>query len=300
MRLLAALLLGSVAAFALARLAPGDPALLALLEANQGADPAILARLRRAWGLDARWGAQYARWIGGVLQGDLGTSFRGGGAVAPELLRRLAVSLSLGVTALALAAGLALPLARRAAARPRGLADRCIDAVALLTQSVPTFWLAAVLLWWLAVRLGWTGLVAGDVVTRAILPALLLALAALAPLAAVARAAYRATAASPHFTAALARGERPARALARQGGRLAWASLAAAVAAEGAFAAGGAAVLESLCGIPGIGAWAVDAARARDWPVLQAVLLAAIAWCALVQAAAGWAQRRLDPRRQAL
>ncbi|MBC7728875.1 MAG: ABC transporter permease subunit, partial [Microbacteriaceae bacterium] len=158
----------------------------------------------------------------------------------------------------------------------------------------------AVLLWWLAVWLGWSGLVGGGPVERAALPCLLLALAALGPLAAVLRTSWRATAASPHLRAALARGALPGRALAGQGRRQALAALAAAIAAEAAFAAGGAAVLESLFSVAGIGAWAVDAARARDWPVLQAVLFAAILWCALVQAAAGWARRRLDPRPVAL
>lgn len=300
MRLWAALLLGSLCAFTLARLAPGDPAMLALLEANQAADPAALGRLRGALGLDAAWPVQYLRWVWAALGGDFGNSYRGGGAVGPELARRLAVSLTLGAAALALAAALAFPLARHAATRPGGLADRAIDGVALLSQSIPIFWIGAVLLWWLAVRLGWSGMVAGGVAQRALLPLLLLAFAAFGPLAAIARAAWRATAQSAHLRAALARGEPPRRALARQGRRAALAALAAAIAAEGAFAAGGAAVLEALCGVPGIGAWAVEAARARDWPVLQAVLFAAIVWCALIQSAAGWARRRLDPRDAAL
>ena len=300
MRLLAALLLGSLCAFALPRLAAGDPALLALLEAGQAADPAALSRLRAAFGLDGTLPAQYLRWLGAALSGDFGISWRGGGAVGPELARRLAVSLSLGAAALALAACLALPLARHAAARPGGLADRAIDAVALLGQSLPTFWIGAVLLWWLAVGMGWGGLVAGNVPQRALLPLFLLSFAAFGPLSAVARAAWRATADSPHFQAALARGEPPRRALARQGRRHALASIAAAIAAEGAFAVGGAAVLEALCGVPGIGAWAVEAARARDWPVLQAILFAAILWCATIQVAAGWARRRLDPREAVL
>ena len=296
MRLLAALLLGSLAAFALPRLAPGDPALLALLEAGQSADPAGVAGLRAALGLEAAWPAQYWHWLMAALGGELGTSFRSGGPVAPELLRRLAVSLSLGGASLLLAGALAMPLARRAAARPGGLADRALDGAALLTQCVPTFWIGALLLWWLAVHAGWSGLVGGGVAERAVLPWLLLAFAALGPLGAVARAEFRRVAASAHLRTALARGEPQSRALSRQGRRQALAALAAAVAAEVAFAAGGAAVLEALFGVPGIGAWAVEAARARDWPVLQAVLLAAILWCAVVQQAAQALRRRLDPR----
>ena len=74
-----------------------------------------MARLRGALGLDVAWPVQYLRWVGAALGGDFGTSYRGGGAVGPELARRLAVSLTLGAAALALATALAFPLARRAA-----------------------------------------------------------------------------------------------------------------------------------------------------------------------------------------
>jgi peptide/nickel transport system permease protein len=66
--------------------------------------------------------------------------------------------------------------------------------------------------------------------------------------------------------------------------------------AEAAWAAGGAAVLETLFGLPGVGAYAAEAARARDWPALQGAFLAALLLCALVQASAEATRRRLDPR----
>ena len=66
--------------------------------------------------------------------------------------------------------------------------------------------------------------------------------------------------------------------------------------AEAALAAGGAAVLETLFGLPGLGAFAAEAARARDWPAVQGALLAALLVCTLVQAGAEAARRRLDPR----
>lgn len=132
MRLLAALLLGSLGAFVLA--------LLALLEANQATDSAALGRLRAAFGPGGSWPGQYLRWMGGALVGNFGVSWRGGGAVGPELAQPLTVSLALGGAALLLASALAMPLSRHhAAARPRGATDRGIDAVALLTQSIPNF-----------------------------------------------------------------------------------------------------------------------------------------------------------------
>jgi len=94
-RLLVLLFAGSLVAFALARAAPGDPVLLALLEANQSADPDALAALRTRFGLDRQLPAQYLLWLSAVLLGDLGTSIRTGEPVARELLHRLLTSLLL-------------------------------------------------------------------------------------------------------------------------------------------------------------------------------------------------------------
>lgn len=297
LRLLLLLLAGSLAAFSLARAAPGDPALLALLEANQGADPTALAALRSAFGIDRSLPAQYLAWLGAALTGDLGVSFRTGQPVTQEVLARLPVSLGLGAAGLTLAALLALLVAPRAAARPGGPADRVVDTLAVAGQSVPAFWIGALLLWVVAAKLGLLPALTGPLPARMALPVLLIAFAAFGPMAATLRAALRGVGRSAFHTAALARGAAPGvRGLQRSGGRHALAALLPVLGAEAALAAGGAAVLETLFGLPGLGAFAADSARMRDWPAVQGALLAALLVCALAQAGAEAARRALDPR----
>jgi peptide/nickel transport system permease protein len=296
-RLAILLLAGSLAAFSLARAAPGDPALLMLLEANQAVDPAALAALRASFGADRSLPAQYLAWLGAALTGDLGFSFRTGQPVAAEVLARVPVSLGLGAAGLALAALLALAVAPRAAARPRGIADRVVDAFAVAGQAVPAFWVGALLLWVVAAWLGLLPALTGPLPARMALPTLLIAFAAFGPLAATLRTALRGVAGSAFHAAALSRGVAPGAAgLRRVGGRHALATLVPMLGAEAALAAGGAAVLETLFGLPGLGAFAAEAARARDWPAVQGALLAALAVCALAQAGAEAARRALDPR----
>lgn len=291
------LLAGSLAAFTLARAAPGDPAMLALLEANQAVDPAALAALRASFGIDRPLPVQYLAWLGAALTGDLGLSFRTGQPVATEVLARLPVSLALGAAGLALAALLALAVAPRAAARPGGFADRMVDALAVAGQAVPAFWIGALLLWVVAAGLGVLPPLTGPLPARMALPVALIAFAAFGPMAATLRATLRSVAHSTFYAAALARGEaRDVAGLERVGRRHALAALVPVLGAEAALAAGGAAVLETLFGLPGLGAFAAEAARARDWPAVQGALLAALVVCALAQIGAGAMRRVLDPR----
>ncbi len=297
LRVLLLLLAGSLAAFSLARAAPGDPALLALLEANQVADPAALATLRASLGTDRPLPVQYLAWLGAALTGDLGLSFRTGQPVAAEVLARLPVSLGLGSAGLALAALLALAVAPRAVARPAGVADRVVDVLAVAGQAVPTFWIGALLLWVVAAGLGLLPALTGPLPARMTLPVLLIAFAAFGPMAATLRATLRSVSRSAFHRAALSRGMAPGvGGLRRIGGRHALAALVPVLGGEAALAAGGAAVLETLFGLPGLGAFAAEAARARDWPAVQGALLAALLVCALAQAGGEAARRALDPR----
>jgi ABC-type dipeptide/oligopeptide/nickel transport system permease component len=291
------LLAGSLAAFTLARAAPGDPAMLALLEANQAADPAALAALRASFGTDQSLLAQYLAWLGAALTGDLGLSFRTGQPVVGEVLARLPVSLGLGAAGLALAALLALAVAPHAAARPGGVADRTVDALAIAGQAVPAFWIGALLLWVVAAALGVLPALTGPLPARMALPVTLIAFAAFGPMAATLRATLRGVARSIFHAASLARGAPAGVAgLRRVGRRHALAALVPVLGAEAALAAGGAAVLETLFGLPGLGAFAAEAARARDWPAVQGALLTALLVCVLAQGGAETMRRMLDPR----
>jgi peptide/nickel transport system permease protein len=124
--------------FLLAHLAPGDAAEL-LVSPSASSDEVM--RLRRTLGLDASLPAQYARWVGGVLTGDLGESFALREPVRDVLLRALPVTLGLGLTSLALTFANGGTAGLYQARRGRW-PDRLLTAIGITVFAAPSFWLA--------------------------------------------------------------------------------------------------------------------------------------------------------------
>jgi peptide/nickel transport system permease protein len=288
------LLAASALAFFIVRAMPGDPAALLLLAQGQAADPATVAALHAQWGLDRSLPGQYAAWLGDFLAGDWRTSFRTGRPIFEEFAARLPVTLTVGFGAFALALGIAGPLAEAAAARPHGWQDRVLDAATLGAQAVPGFWLGCLLIWVFAVELRAIALFeAGP--QRYVLPIAVVALAVLGPLAQVYRAGLREVARSDYVRAALARGAPRARVVAQQGRRYAALGLLSTAAAEAGTVVGGTAVVETVFGLPGIGQFVVDSIAVRDFFVLQAFFMVAVAWMLLASLAARSARRLVAP-----
>ena len=115
--LILSLAVASAVIFAVVDLVPGDPASFML---GTGAQPDTVAALREQMGLDLPWPVRYARWLGGVLTGDLGTSLAYKTPVAGMILARVQVSLPLALMALGLAVAVAFPVGMLAARRRGG------------------------------------------------------------------------------------------------------------------------------------------------------------------------------------
>src|SRR4051794_20890702 len=120
------------------RLIPGDPALVL---AGQNADPAAVAAIRQANGLDQPLVAQYLIWLGNVLRGDLGVSFFSRAPISQLLAQRAPASLELAVAAMALSILVALPTGILAAIRQHRPSDWVISAFNGFAIAVPGFWL---------------------------------------------------------------------------------------------------------------------------------------------------------------
>ena len=121
----------------------GDPVVLML---GRDADPATVARLRQDLGLDRPAYVQYADWLGRLLGGDWGRSFRTGQPVLDAIAARLPVSLELAVLSLALAVGLALALGTLAAVRPHTRIDFGISVLTASGTAMPNFWIGILLI----------------------------------------------------------------------------------------------------------------------------------------------------------
>ncbi len=288
------LLAASVLAFLIVRAMPGDPAVLLLLSQGQAADPATVAALHAQWGLERSLPGQYAAWLGDFLAGDWRTSFRTGRPIFEEFRARLPVTLTVGLGAFALALCVVRPLGEAAAARPGGWPDRLLDVATLGAQAVPGFWIGCIAIWLFVVELRAFELFASGP-QRFALPIAIVAFAVLGPLAQVYRAGLREAARSDYVRAALARGASRGRVVAEQGRRYATLGLSASAAAEAGTVIGGTAVVETVFGLPGIGQFVVESVAVRDFFVLQAFFMVAVAWMLLASLAARLARHLVVP-----
>ena len=134
---------------------PGDPVLAIIGEAAQGIGSEQLEELRAAYGLDRPLPVQYADYIGGLLQGDLGTSIRSRQQVIDEIMLRLPATLQLTLAGMGVALLIGLPLGILAAIYRRTFIDYTATVVALAGVSIPVFWSGLILMIVFSLNLGW-------------------------------------------------------------------------------------------------------------------------------------------------
>jgi peptide/nickel transport system permease protein len=285
--------------FLLIGLMPGDPIDLAI-----AGDPRLTAedaaRLRALHGLDQPLLARYAAWLAALLRGEFGFSRLFAQPVAQVIGPALLSTLALLGAALVVSAALGLALGALAAARPR--AAPFVDALAILGQSAPTFWLGILLIILFAVTLGW--LPAGgvseagglDVLRFLVLPVVTLAAANLAAYARHSAAALTATLREPWITAARARGNGQARLLLRHAFPNAAVPILQVAALDAGALVGGALITETLFARPGMGKLIYDAVMGNDTNLALVALLLVALVTMLATLAADLAQRALDPR----
>jgi peptide/nickel transport system permease protein len=280
----------SIIIFATIEMLPGNFAQAIL---GQAATPDTVAAFEKQIGLDRPPVERYLSWIGGVLEGDFGISFASAGAlggghertvlslIAPRLKNTLFLA---GLTAL-VAVPLALILGMLAALYRNSLFDRLINLVTLTSISVPEFFVAYILMLFLAVKFQIFSSLANvspdmpllERVEKCALPALTLVLVIIAHMMRMTRAAIINLLASPYIEMARLKGLSPARIIYHHALPNAWAPIANVVAVNLAYLVVGVVVVEVVFVYPGIGQLMVNSVSSRDIPVVQA--------CALIFAA---------------
>ena len=276
----------SIIIFSAVTMLPGDFATAIL---GQSATPETVAAFRHQVGLDRPPILRYFLWIGGVLQGNFGESFSSVGALAGGHVRtvvslivpRLENTLFLaGFTAL-IAVPLSLALGMLAALYRNSIFDRLVNLVTLTSISVPEFFIAYILMLFLAVRFPIFYSLANvsadtpllERVARCALPALTLVLVIVAHMMRMTRAAIINLLASPYIETARLKGVTPGRIIFRHALPNAWAPIATVIAINLAYLIVGVVVVEVVFVYPGIGQLMVDSVSARDIPVVQACAL---------------------------
>jgi peptide/nickel transport system permease protein len=277
-RLLAAiptLLALTLAAFVLTTAARGDPALLALQQAGQEPTPEALAAYRRQLGLDQPFAVRYLRWLGGVVQGDLGRSFLSQRPVGAMLQERIRPTLILGLSALALSTALGVGMGTIFALRYDTWLDRAGRFATLVLASVPSFWLAIALIVLFGEKLRLLPVAGFGLDRHLVLPALALAIGPAASLMRLTRARVLEVIALDHVRTARAKGLGGAAITWHHVLRNAAIPVVSLVGLRFGHILAGAIIVESIFAWPGMGSVVLTAISGRDLPVIGGYVLVA-------------------------
>ena len=293
----------TVVAFALIRLIPGDP--IEIMVGERRLDPAAHAALMQQLGLDQPLHVQYLRYVGGLLQGDLGQSLVTREPVAAELAVLFPATIELAMAALLLALTGGLLLGIAAALRRGSWFDQLVMGLATVGNSMPVFWWGLVLIMFFSVGLQWTPVsgrvgiefdidpVSGFMLidsalaswrgqepgafTSALLhlalPATVLGTIPMAVIARMTRSAMLEVLREDYMRTARAKGLNPSRVVLHHGLRNALIPVLTVLGMQVGGLLGGAVLTETIFSWPGIGKWIIDAIARRDYPVVQAGIL---------------------------
>ncbi|HOB01699.1 MAG TPA: ABC transporter permease [Casimicrobium huifangae] len=272
------LVIVAVIVFTLIRLVPGDPA--AVIAGNMATNEDI-ARIRTELGLDRGFFTQFLLWAKGLVSGDLGQSFFFKKEVTALIAERLEPTLSLAFLTIVLTVLVAVPLGTLAAWRHGGWLDRALMGFSVLGFSIPVFVLGYLLVYFFALKLDWfpvqgyrplrEGL--WPWLHQLLLPAITLSIVYVALIARVTRASVAEALTEDYVRTARAKGLPEARVLVRHALANAAVPIVTVIGIGIALLIGGVVVTESVYSIPGLGTLTVDAVLARDFPVIQGVIL---------------------------
>jgi peptide/nickel transport system permease protein len=295
------LLIASLIVFVLPRLIPGDAVQLMLEEKAYGKD---LAELRAKLGLDRPIPVQYVNWIGKITRGDFGESLWTRRPVVGELARRLPVTLTLGGMAIAVAILIGIPIGILAAVRQDGVLDFFGRSAAILGLSIPGFVQAIVVILLPAIWWGWTPLVRfvelskdpAGYLLQFILPAIILGIASAAGIMRLTRGMLLEVLRQDYVRTAWAKGLRERVVVLKHGLKNAIIPVVTVLGLQVAQIAGGAVIIETIFGLPGMGQFLVDAIVQRDYPVIQGINLLIVMIIVTINLLVDLTYAMMDPR----
>jgi peptide/nickel transport system permease protein len=299
--LLVSLFVASVLVFAVLAVLPGDPARVAL---GVNASEAAVVHLRQQFGLDRSLLVQYVDWLGGLLRGDLGTSYISKTAVGPQVADRLQVTGILVIASALVALVLALPAGFVMAVRHRRLSGLLLSGLSQVGVAVPAFLAGILLITVFAVQLrwlpanGWTPPAVDPVqfLKQLTLPALSLGIVQGAVLTRYVRSAILDVLHEDYLRTARAKGLTPGRALVRHGLRNAAVPVVTVLGLQLATLLIGAVVVERVFVIPGLGSLLLDAVGDRDLLVVRDVVMVLVVAVLLVNFLVDLMYVVIDPR----
>ena len=289
---LVALAILSVVVFILAR-ATGDPLQLIL---PMSATPEDYAEARQYLGLDRPYVEQYLSFVGRAITGDFGMSLRARKPVSELIRERLPNSLSLAAFAMTISMAIAFPLGVLAAVKKGTGLDRTAQVIAVLGQSLPTFWVSIVLVEFVAGRLQWLPAGGNDGFTSYILPGFTLGWFVVAGMMRLLRSAMLEVLDSEYVKLARVKGVVEHHVIWRHALKNALIPVVTFAGIYFAILVTTAIVVETVFAWPGIGRLAYEGISSRDFPVIQAVVLTTAVIVAVVNLGVDCLYAIIDPR----
>jgi len=293
----------TVLIFLMLRLIPGT-----VVEQMIGADavvsPEMVAQLRHFFGLDQPWWVQYSRWLGGLVQGDLGTSWRTGKPVIRLILERLPVTLELTLLAVGWALALGIAAGIVSAVRRDRAVDNVVRVGALLGLSVPVFWQGTMLILFFSIYLRWMPPVVwvdflADPrrnLTIMLLPVLCLGTASAANIARTTRACMLDVLRSEYIRTAAAKGLSHRAVVLGHALKNALIPIVTVAGLQMGILLGGTVVVEEVFTLPGVGRLVLWSIYQRDYPLTQSTILFVAILFMAINLAVDVLYGYLDPR----
>jgi len=293
----------SVLVFLMLRLVPGT-VVEQLIGADAVASPAMVAELKRFFGLDQPWWQQYGRWVAALAHGDLGTSWRTGKPVVELILERLPVTIELTSLAVGFAMLLGIPAGILSATRRDQTIDNVTRVGTLLGLSVPVFWQGTMLILFFSIYLRWMPPVMwvdffadpGRNLTITALPALCLGTASAANIARTTRACMLDVLRSEYIRTAAAKGLADRLVVLKHALKNALIPIVTVVGLQIGILLGGTVVVEEVFTLPGIGRLVLWSIYQRDYPLTQSTILFVAVMFMAVNLAVDVLYGYLDPR----
>lgn len=311
----------SIISFFFIHLIPGDPAQTIL---GERANAESIARVRADLGLDDPLPTQYLRFVGRLVQGDLGHSIHTNNPVAEEFAIRFPATVELTVAAILLAVLIGVPAGMIAAIRRNSVLDVAATVGALVGISMPIYWLGLMLIWFLAIQAkvlppggrldtgvqleaitnyflldsiltaNWEAL--ANSLKHLVLPAIALSTVPMAIIARMTRSATLEVLGQDYVRTAHAKGLPESAVIVRHVLKNAALPVVTVVGLQVGLLLGGAVLTESIFSWPGIGRWIYDSIAWRDYPVIQAMVMVIAAIFVLVNLVVDLLYAALDPR----
>jgi peptide/nickel transport system permease protein len=293
----------SVLVFLMLRLVPGT-VVEQMIGADAIASPAMVAELKRFFGLDQPWWQQYGRWVAGLAHGDLGTSWRTGKPVVALILERLPVTIELTSLAVGFAMLLGIPAGILSARRRDQTIDNVTRVGTLLGLSVPVFWQGTMLILFFSIYLRWMPPVVwvdfftdpGRNLTIMALPALCLGTASAANIARTTRACMLDVLRSEYIRTAAAKGLADRIVVLKHALKNALIPIVTVAGLQIGILLGGTVVVEEVFTLPGIGRLVLWSIYQRDYPLTQSTILFVAVMFMAINLAVDVLYGYLDPR----